>query len=187
MSIVKNVSARRQRGASLFVALVMMIAITLIGLASATISTTEERMARNARDTNIALQAAEAALRDAEQDVTTSRALSGATMFSDTCDQIGGKGLCMPASTGTEQRWESYLTDDTRSIAYGEVTGATALPPATEPGGVADPPRYLIEAVPDMDGTSLRAGSARYVYRITTLGHGGFDGTQVMLQEFFRP
>src|SRR5690606_19578779 len=87
MNTMKTPSARSQRGASLFVALVMMIAITLIGIAGANLSTSEERMARNARDSNIALQAAEAALRDAETDIVATRALSGATLFSATCDQ----------------------------------------------------------------------------------------------------
>ena len=48
-------------------------------------------------------------------------------------------------------------------------------------------PRYLVEAVPDTVGTSLRAGSARYLYRITSLGYGALAGTRVMLQEYFRP
>lgn len=119
---MKIATARKQRGASLFVALVMMLAITMIGLAGANLSTSEERMARNARDSDIALQAAEAALRDAEADVSQTRALSGATLFSTSCDQSGGKGLCMPATTGTQQRWEAYLEDSARSLAYGELT-----------------------------------------------------------------
>lgn len=184
---MRTTPPRRQRGTSLFVALVMMLAITLIGLASANLSTSEERMARNARDTNIALQAAEAALRDAETDISTTRMLSGATMFSTTCDAMGGKGLCIPAATGTEQRWESYLEDGARSLAYGELTGVPGFRPATESGGVTAQPRYLIEAVPDTAGTSLRAGSARHIYRITALGYGALGGTRVMLQEFYRP
>ncbi len=183
---MRTPSIRRQRGASLFVALVMMIAITMIGIAGAKLSTSEERMARNARDSSIALQAAEAALRDAESDIVSTRAISGATLFSATCNQTGGKGLCMPASTGT-QRWEAYLEDNTRSLAYGELTGVPGFRPATESGGVSAQPRYLVEAVPDATGTSLRAGSARYLYRITALGYGALPGTRVMLQEFFRP
>ena len=184
---MKIATARKQRGASLFVALVMMLAITMIGLAGANLSTSEERMARNARDSNIALQAAEAALRDAETDVSQTRALSGATLFSTSCDQSGGKGLCMPATTGTQQRWETYLEDSARSLAYGELTAAPGFRPATESGGVSAQPRYLVEAVPDTVGTSLRAGSARYLYRITSLGYGALAGTRVMLQEYFRP
>jgi len=184
---MNTTSARRQRGASLFVALVMMLAITMIGLAGANLSTSEERMARNARDTDIALQAAEAALRDAEIDIVQTRALSGATMFSVTCDQSGGKGLCMPATTGTQQRWEAYLEDPARSLAYGELTTVPGFRPSNESGGVASQPRYLIEAVPDSVGTSLRAGSARYLYRISSVGYGALAGTRVMLQEYFRP
>ena len=186
MTAMKTPSARRQRGASLFVALVMMIAITLIGIAGANLSTSEERMARNARDSNIALQAAEAALRDAETDIVATRALSGATLFSTTCDQTGGKGLCIPATSGT-QRWEAYLEDASRSLSYGEQTGVPGFRPSTESGGVTGQPRYLVEAIPDAVGTSLRAGGGRYIYRITALGYGALSGTRVMLQEFVRP
>jgi type IV pilus assembly protein PilX len=158
----------------------------LIGIAGANLSTSEERMARNARDSNIALQAAEAALRDAETDIVATRALSGATLFSATCDQTGGKGLCIPATSGT-QRWEAYLEDASRSLSYGEQTGVPGFRPSTESGGVTGQPRYLVEAIPDAVGTSLRAGGGRYIYRITALGYGALSGTRVMLQEFFRP
>ena len=57
MTAMKTSSARRQRGASLFVALVMMLAITMIGLAGANLSTSEERMARNSHDSALAFQA----------------------------------------------------------------------------------------------------------------------------------
>lgn len=188
MTKMNRTSARSQRGASLFVALVMMIAITLIGIAGATISTSEERMARNARDTNIALQAADAALRDAEADIVTARAISGATLFSTSCDYTGGKGLCIPPSTGSTQAWESHLTDPARSLAYGEMTGVPSFIAGTSSGGVSSPPRYLVEAIPDTSGTSLKAGgSVRYVYRITSVGYGALAGTEVLLQEFFRP
>ena len=123
-------------------------------------------MARNARDSNIALQAAEAALRDAEADVSQTRALSGATLFSTSCDQSGGKGLCMPATTGTQH---------TRHFADREF-------------GVGHQAQHLFcMGQPVKLGTSLRAGSARYLYRFTSLGYGALAGTRVMLQEYFRP
>ena len=93
----------------------------------------------------------------------------------------------MPATTGTQQRWEAYLEDSTRSLAYGELTAVPGFRPSNESGGVTSQPRYLIEAVPDAAGTSLRAGSARYLYRISSVGYGALAGTRVMLQEYFRP
>ena len=55
-----------QRGAVLIVALVFMLIISVLGVASMRNATMQERMAGNNKDINIAFQAAEAAVREAE-------------------------------------------------------------------------------------------------------------------------
>lgn len=59
----------RQRGVVLFVVLVLLLILSYLGLTAMQESTAEERMSGNLRDRNIALQAAELALRDAERDL----------------------------------------------------------------------------------------------------------------------
>lgn len=59
-----------QQGAILIVALVMLLLVTIIGLASMRGTSLQERMAGNLRDQELALQAAEAALRKGEATVT---------------------------------------------------------------------------------------------------------------------
>ncbi len=63
--------ARRgaQRGFSLIVALLMLIVIIILGVGASQMSINEERGARSDRDKQIAFQAAEAALRDAEYEI----------------------------------------------------------------------------------------------------------------------
>ena len=63
----------RQRGAALFISLMFLILLTLIGLSAANVGILQERMAGNVRESNIAFQTAEAALRGIErrvQDIT---------------------------------------------------------------------------------------------------------------------
>ena len=60
---------RRQHGAVLIVALLFLVILTMLGLTAMSGTTMEERMAGNTRDINVALQAAEAALRDARRDI----------------------------------------------------------------------------------------------------------------------
>lgn len=60
-------AARRQRGAILVSALLMLLVLTVIGVSVMQITRMQERMAGNTRDLNLAFQGAEAALRDAEQ------------------------------------------------------------------------------------------------------------------------
>lgn len=60
-----------QRGAVLIVALIMLLLLTIIGLSSMRGTSLQENMAGNMRDSNLALQASEAALRLGEDEVVT--------------------------------------------------------------------------------------------------------------------
>ena len=57
---------QHQRGAVLVISLLMLLVMTILGIAAMQMTRFEERMAGNSRDINIAFQGAEAALRDAE-------------------------------------------------------------------------------------------------------------------------
>lgn len=58
--------AKPQRGSVLLIALIMLLLLTMIGLASMRDTSLQEAMAGNTRDSSLALQAAEAALRKGE-------------------------------------------------------------------------------------------------------------------------
>jgi len=62
-------SQRLQNGFVLITALIFLVILAVLGISSMQASTLQERMAGNLRDRNIALQAAELALRDAERDL----------------------------------------------------------------------------------------------------------------------
>ncbi len=64
---MNNKPLQHQQGATLVVALVILGIMTVIGTASMQSSTLQERMASNARQKLVANQAAESALREAEQ------------------------------------------------------------------------------------------------------------------------
>jgi len=73
---------RRQSGAVLVVGLIFLMVLSLLGVTVMQSGILEERMAGNMRDWNVAFQAAEAALRDAELDVRGGR-IAGAAGFVD--------------------------------------------------------------------------------------------------------
>jgi type IV pilus assembly protein PilX len=56
----------RQQGAILYISLILLMILTIIGVAAARLQTGEAVMARNDHNHQLAMQAAEAALRDAE-------------------------------------------------------------------------------------------------------------------------
>lgn len=55
-----------QQGAILVISLLLLLVMTLLGLTAMQVTRTQERMAGNMRDVNIAFQSAESGLRDAE-------------------------------------------------------------------------------------------------------------------------
>lgn len=183
--------APRQQGSTLLIGMLFLIILTLLGLSAALINKTDERMARNSRDRNIAFFAAESALRDARADIHSSTGrIQGATGATADCSATGTRGLCLPAAAGDRQVWETYLTDNARSVEYGEMTLLTAakkfrLAPAR--GGVTAQPRYLIEVLPDSGGSRSAKIPQKWLYRITAIGFGANTGTSVIVQEIIRP
>ncbi|MBL4851071.1 MAG: hypothetical protein JKY90_02145 [Gammaproteobacteria bacterium] len=75
-----HLSPRRQKGAVLVVSLLMLLVLTLLGISSMNHSSLEEKMAHATLDRNVALQSAEAALREAEnwlESIVATAALTG--------------------------------------------------------------------------------------------------------------
>ena len=184
--------ARREQGSTLLIGMLFLIILTLLGLSAALVNKTDERMARNSRDRNIAFFAAESALRDARTDIHSATGrIQGATGATADCSGAVTRGLCLAAVAGDPQVWETYLTDSAHSVEYGEMTLLSAeqkfqLAPAR--GGVTAQPRYLIEALPDLSGGSLSAKiPQKSLYRITAIGFGANAGTSVIVQETIRP
>ncbi|WP_344762681.1 pilus assembly PilX family protein [Actimicrobium antarcticum] len=190
---------RREQGSTLLMGLLFLVILTLMGLSAAVINRTDERMARNSRDRNIAFFAAESALRDARRDITPDIAvppavsvasrIQGATGATADCKTV--RGLCLPAAAGEKQVWEVYLENPDSSVEYGQFTllsNAQKLQMAPTPGGVTAQPRYLIEVLPDLNGVSLSARlPQKWLYRITAIGYGANAGTRVLVQETIRP
>ncbi len=64
-----GLARRGQRGFSLIVSLMMLIVIIILGVSASQMAINEERGSRNDRDRQLAFQAAEAALKDAEFEI----------------------------------------------------------------------------------------------------------------------
>lgn len=171
----------RQRGATLLVALMMLVILAVLGITAIGTSTLEERMAGGAIDRKVAFEAAEAGLRDAERYVMNS--VSPTMGFDAACTN----GRCLP-STVVAQVWETMNWMSGTPIVYGALTGAPDL------AGVTRQPRYVVELFADVPaavgagmamGSKPSGGMAGTAYRITAVGWGKYPGTQVMLQSIF--
>lgn len=91
-------AARRQRGATLAVVLILLLVMTLVALASLRGTLMQERMASSVLDRSRSFQAAEAALREGE----AVAANPGTVMPAAGCD----KGLCAKPNPAAAPVWE---------------------------------------------------------------------------------
>lgn len=84
---------RGQSGVALVIALVLLLAITLVGLAGIRGTTLQEKMSSNMQDRDVAFQAAEAALRIAEQRIADTSAViwHNCSLGGVTCEAIPGQ------------------------------------------------------------------------------------------------
>lgn len=204
-SAIRPSSAKAQHGASLIMVMLILVVVSLLGVGSAQIALMAERGARNDRDQQVAWQAAESALIDAEIDMiapapapvapaTTSvfavrkgffdgKTASGFTSGCGTSnDNIG---LCAITNSGKP----AWLTADFTATGtsaptteFGTYTGRTFAA-----GGVgiqpARAPRYIIELVPDPTGDQA---NPTYLYRVTAMGFGPRVDIQAVLQIIYR-
>lgn len=75
----KSAPLTRQSGVVLAISLIMLLLLTLIGITGLQTTSLEEKMASNSKNRNLAFQAAESALRHAEQYINSGTADSKAT------------------------------------------------------------------------------------------------------------
>ena len=165
----------RPSGIVLITGLIFIVILTLIVLALLQTGTLEERMVSNARNRQVALQAAEAVLRDAE-----------ATLFPTALPRFGSpidpfdvsafaaagcnSGFCGPPS-GSDPNWRTVAWS-----TYGRLGSATL-------SGVGSQPRYIVEYLGPSGG---QAGGIcpRLLFRLTARGSGR-DAAEVFVETMF--
>lgn len=198
------INRKRQQGASLIMVLIVLTVVSLLGVAGIQISMMSERGARNDRDQQIAWQAAEAALLDAQfdlDDVTTASPRYNIGRFplipadetpdmtgftGATCNSAGiYVGLC-PKSLTPKAAWLNVDFTTTgvgaQSAAFGQFTGRLFPSGQTGPRSF-QPPRYVVELIDD----KYTGSNSKYAYRITAMGFGPKQDIQAVVQSIYRP
>lgn len=156
--------ASRQRGVALVVGLIFLALLTLVAITAVQTTVLEEKMAGGLKNENLAFQAAESALRDAEVQILTKATLP---KFDD-----GSSPGLYDTKTNTwaghsnPWTWTGW-SDATKTRAY---SGSLGLPTN---------PRYVIEELPAVrspsdPARSIGNGQGNFVhpFRITARGVG---------------
>lgn len=182
--MVARQNKKQQEGIVLFMSLIMLLLLTVLGVSSIQTTTLQQRMARNANDSSLAFQAAEAALRDGED------LLEGLTSLGDFGDPAQdnlsaneANGYYYEEEPGVAPNWK----------ALGDWSGASGFRDSEiKITSVATQPKYIVEhvktVVSDADALNLDnigqdTGSGRTeVFRVTARGTGATATAQVMIQ-----
>jgi type IV pilus assembly protein PilX len=175
--------ATRQQGAVLFVSLIFLLILTLLGVMLARMQSSEERMAQNDSNHELAVEAAETALRFAEGNISTG--IYTPAMFSA---NVGGYYTLNPA-IGSQIVW----TGPGNAITYNGVADNAISYTGNALNSVAQPPVFVIENLPSVaiGGTNLNVGGGYNqngsvtVYQITTHATGGDQTGSATLRSIY--
>lgn len=147
-----------QGGIALFVCLVVLLVLAVAGAAASQTVSLEARMARNGHDGELALQAAESALREGE------RLVASIGFDPDAPGFHAGPGFGGAAPWSSAEAWRN--------------TGSrVAMPPAQ----AAEPPRFMVERMASRD----HAHGGTDVFRVTARAVGGTRHARAVLQSTF--
>lgn len=178
MTHMKSRTKIRQNGATLVVAMLMLLVLTVLGLTTMTMTRFEERMAGNSRDVNLAFQGAEAGLRDAEERVRT-------------WNEFTLPAACTTAPCTVWQ--QNYLPVDlrdqvlswwtTNATEYG-VAGTQEVTEVTrDPLVVVEDLDFVADSAAISPGYSHQTG--RSFYRITANSAGASNTAEAVLESTF--
>ena len=171
--IIKSLISRpKQQGMILVLSLILLLLLTLISVTSIQTTTLEEKMAGNKRNRNLAFQAAEATLRDAEQFIESDDTafnplqLSAGPFQGEACSE----GLCPltapPIWSVAGFNWLSQGRSYSQTLA-----------------NLCQPPRYVIELLEktiDVEGSGTKA-----LFRITVMAWGSDTHAVVQIQSLY--
>ena len=143
----------RQHGTVLVIGLILLLLMTLIGVTAIQTTSLDERMAGNARDRNLAFQAAEAALRGAENDVKSNSTADLLTKLTE-----------IKPNPQQDTAWNKQQTYSANTIS-----------------NIVAQPTYVIEKLADFS-SALEFKDVSGLYRVTSRGQGATATAVVVLQ-----
>jgi len=170
----------RERGIALIVGLIILVVLSMIGVAAFSVSTQEERMAGNSRDRIRAFEAAEAALRNCEAIVE-----NDATAFTD---GTVGMYLAPPDSSSPTVTEQTPLKDeatwqDPTNNAVNRLPRTLFPDSAIAPACVAE--KFVQPNANWQLGQPLNSSNSVNIAHVTAHGYGLNSNTVVRLESYY--
>ncbi len=190
------VDMKKQSGAVLMVSLLVLLVITLLGVSSTHGTRTQERMAKNAQDRQVAFQTAETTTSWVEQNVFDE--VDGNIFNIDTdqwCDLFVDDPSTLAAdckdSGGNAQPWDRPAVDwkDTGGVQNQALSDAQVTALFGAGNVISKDPRHQVvlldlEKRKGFEGSSAPGGLVA-TFAVTSLGYGEEENTTVKIQTLF--
>lgn len=184
--VINKQCVKSQSGAALIVSMIVLIVVTLLGITAMNGTVLTEKMSRNYRDSNVAYQAAELALRDAE---TWLESQATAPMPTSTgANRVWSLGAIAAANPGSW--WE-------QPNAWWSANGVQYVTATLSGIPNSERPRTIIEfkvigsgggggsIVGGGSGGGSGGGGTVMYYQITARGVAGNGQAQIILQSIY--
>ena len=177
---MRNYNPARQQGSALIVSLSILLVLTILGISSMSTTALQERMAGNARDSEVAFEAAETALRAGEIYIGT---LTDATLPGFT----GTAGL-YPVSTTQTYAWKDNNNWTSTNAAIASFSMNVSQSPMyiiqAIDSKISAPSEQALESKSYSNNAPQVSGNVK-VFQITARGYGLSSTSRVMLQSYF--
>ncbi len=203
---------KQDQGFALIIVLLLLVAISTLGVVSSTNALLQTRMATAERDYQIAYAAAESALADAEREILEGkREISvGGVNEEILSPRLGNaffqvRGFCTAPGTFTPSQpgpglgvydmsncgdawWLNFPFTSTNSQVIGGITGRSyPVGGSSFRQGPAELPRYIVDVLRDnTPGQAADPTNTRWVFRVTSRGVGANPDTEVLVQSIVR-
>lgn len=161
-----------QRGSVLVVTILLLLALTIIGVSTISMNSTQTRIATNSADQQIAFQTAEGALNQAQQAILTGVANNTITVSSFQESSPSNTGLYVTQQDNTAL-WKTV--DWTASSAIQAFQGKSAQPSA-----------YIVELLPSFHVKGTSQDQRTLAFRISVRAVGASGNSPVILQTVFQ-
>jgi type IV pilus assembly protein PilX len=192
----QSISRKHQQGVALIICLIVLLIMTIIGVSATQTTTLEERMAGNLRNSNLAFQAAETALRIGENKLSEISLPGGPTIdgssgywdLPDNTSTVLGDTWWWDQEANPLGLWKKtpVATDGTNGVFEVDLS-------SSQLSGITTNPRYVLEKVAEVPDT-LRFGGGGYsgepppttFTRVTARAEAGANGESIVyLQSVF--
>ena len=155
-----------EQGFSLVVTLIFLIILAMLGMTAASVNTLQERMAGNTRDRNLALQAAEAALDDAQRNLATYCSNAKVQQY-------------VATNANSATYWDGFFGTPPDATPCANCFNPSQALPTSGAGAVAFQPEFFIEW---KNAAGCPPSGSTYRYRVTARGVGATADTTTILQ-----